>query len=169
MLPGHLGGVLFVQGLRAIEDGAVFEGLQQMEPAAVAESTLAARTMAAALVDEEHRPVFRSAAEAKLLDAERFELLKEAVFAGLGIVSPSLTFSDRQSWSARLKEGAKAPFNLSTAALMADTADYLVGSKVIAVRRPERYFGVPPCELTDGHLMAFWAGVAVVKEARNEE
>jgi len=111
---------------------------------------------------------FRAEREALLLPASDFDLLATAVIGALGTVSPTDWRADRGAWDLALRIGARHPKNIAQAVAMADSADIIMASKAHFEPRPDRYFGMPLSDLTDGHRMAFRAAWGVVKELRGQ-
>ena len=103
---------------------------------------------------------------AALSSAEATELAAE-VLAALAIVSPTYAHSDSAAWEAALHQGARAHENIHDAIWLGQCVDTSAGFSVVyTTPRPDRYFGLPIGELTDGHHMAFAAARRVVEELR---
>mgnify|MGYP001571680355 FL=1 len=115
--------------------------------------------VAMALCDEQGERVFDDCDAVGALDTEDARVLIDAVGAALGTISPLYSVSDSAAWHAALVEGAR---------LHPHAAIALGGSLSDAGRRvcprPDRYFGLPLGELTDGQWMAFRAAHAVYTE-----
>lgn len=75
------------------------------------------------------------------------------------IVCPSACWSRWDNWIARLKEGALSGLNQTAAVAMAESRDMVAhfNAKPSLLPRPERYFGRPACDLTEGQLWAYRA------------
>ena len=94
--------------------------------------------------------------------AELANVVAEALFE----VSPSYQRTDWPEWVEQLKIGAVDYRNLTVAIALADCVDEGYG----ATRpHPERYWGVRPCDLTDGQRMAAHAALVVVNRMREEQ
>jgi len=92
--------------------------------------------------------------------------LANAVFEALLEVSPSYQRAGWPSWVDQLKIGAADWRNLTTAIALADCVD----EGCSATRpHPERYWGVRPCDLTDGQRMVAHAALVVVNKMREEQ
>lgn len=108
---------------------------------------------------------FGTFGEVGQLYASEFAALEEAVLVALEVVAPSSCYSHRALWWARLKEGSKVPSNWPIALAMAHSQDLVSGFKPPLVPRPERYYGRPVCELTEGQMMAYEAACSAVHDA----
>lgn len=111
-------------------------------------------------------PAFDSAEQvsALLSEAEAIDLVRH-VGAALARCSPIHGRCDSDAWGARLRLGAKDPSNVYDAAMLGGCVDIAVGAGMRVVSmRPDRYFGLPFSELTDGQCMAAQAARAVVLE-----
>lgn len=156
---------LHVRGLRCVEEGAIYDAVADVEPDEVRTSRFMLEYVSFALYAGQER-VFDSAGAVGQLHALELTRLGSEVLRALSVISPSFARSERDPWMVKLCEGAKATFNIHEAALMADSADVVLGKEAYPLKRPDRYFGMPVSELTDGQLMAFHAGVKVIKELR---
>ncbi len=82
----------------------------------------------------------------------------------LDTVSPTYVLSDVAEWHRVLVAGARHPTNWWTVREMANCVDVSLGpGQAFAHERPDRYFGLPVRELTDGHLMAYRAARAATE------
>ena len=131
-------------------------------------TAVTAALVVAALHDPRGR-VFSEAAQVLMLPTPDFDALANAVFMALAIVSPTEGRVDMAAWSLALKLGAQHRQNINEAVAMAGSADIVIGSKVHLEPRPDRYYGMPQSDLTDGHRMAFRAAWEVVKELRGSQ
>lgn len=112
-----------------------------------------------ALVTPEGRP-FADAATYRRVDADELRRAWGAVSSALHIVSPIRATADVTEWKRVLHLGAQQ--NGSITDRIGDCLDVSVGfGGVVRVPRPDRYFGMPLCELTDGQLMAFGAAYRI--------
>lgn len=97
---------------------------------------------------------FGSADEVGVLDPLELRELADQVLDALATIGPTYARSDWQAWQEILTRGAKEPTNRSTAISLAGCADYGHGAVVF---RPEWFWGVPRCQLLDGHWMVYRA------------
>jgi hypothetical protein len=100
---------------------------------------------------------FRSAEEVGELPSAVLDPLAAAVHRALAICSPLYGRSTRAAWDAVLRAGAAQ--TAVTSALGGCVGE--AGSE-----RPDLYFGMPLCELTDGQWMAYRAARAHVDSLR---
>ena len=151
---------LSVQGLTALEDAEAV-AVDPAPPAEIGTSTIARRMIAASLLAD-GVPAFASAEDVGALTASEVAALTGAVFRALHVVSPLLRTADRDAWHDRLVMGAKHRANVSTAgAIFASTTTLVTPKQFLHLPAPDRYFGLPLADLTDGHLMAYHAARAV--------
>lgn len=158
--------LLRVQGLRGPEMAAAYhvDSPDRMRGA----STAAARVVACSLLDDDGL-AFGSAGDLGGLTLSELTQLGGAVHAALATISPTYGRSDIGAWSARLTEGAKDDGNYFTAITMANCTDVVMGMGGAAyMPRPDRYYGKPVIELTDGQLMAYRAAWDMVNELRGD-
>jgi hypothetical protein len=159
---------LSVQALRGSEVASVYDTIPPGLDDAARRSHVTLGLVAASLCTPDGM-AFNSAREVASLYGPEVMALGTAVLRALAIVSPSYLTSDAQAWDAKLREGAQDPTNIHQAVLMADSADVAVGwSGTVRTPRPDRYFGLPPCQLTDGQLMAYRAGYDAVEAIRGD-
>jgi hypothetical protein len=113
---------------------------------------------------------FRSASEiAGCLDDRTVLDLTMATMAALDVCSPSYTRSDWKAWELALVNGASDRSNITHAMHMTMCADVTIGfGGSCTIGRPDRYFGLPVAELTDGHLMAFEAARTAAEKLRSK-
>ena len=103
---------------------------------------------------------------------EIFRLHKEEVSAiysevslALSEISPLYASIDHVEWTRVLKEGALHRTNIATAWLMAECVDIVaLGDSPIKLSRPDRYYGIPLVEMTDGQRLAFSAAREAIDE-----
>lgn len=109
--------------------------------------------------------VFASGADVEQLDGAEFDRLRRAVFVALDACAPVLSLQTQRE----LRAGASA--NGSIAWLMFLSADTVIGAMgaVATIERPERYYGVPTCQITDGQLMCYSAAVEYLQELRSSQ
>lgn len=114
-------------------------------------------------------PAFASAEDVGALDMSEAMRLAVAVRAALDIISPSYSRHDVAAWDAALKTGAKDARNMAAAVALGGCVDYALGFSTGRVtERPDRYFGMPLAEMTDGQWMAYRAARAVVQEMQDK-
>ncbi len=115
---------------------------------------VAAELTALALHDGDAR-VFAGGAELLRLFTERDAVaLMRAAIDALDVISPSFRRIDEEAWERRLAEGAKTGGNAEQAIALALCMDDGVRA---GMPRPERYFGLPAGQLTDGQRLVFRA------------
>ncbi len=158
---------LTVRGLRGVEEGGILDRVSSVEVESVRESRMVSEYVAASLYACQER-VFMSADQVNMLSSDEAVELGAAVIEAMKAVSPTYPRSDVVKWSVRLREGAMTNFNIAEAELMASSQDYIIGKKAYPLPRPDRYFGMALSELTDGQLMAYRAGVKVIRDLRGE-
>lgn len=151
---------LAVQGLTALEDAEVVDVDPDLPPE-ILRSTIARRLIAAALLAD-GRPAFASAEDVGALTEPEVRALSNAVFRAAHVVSPVRRAVDTKAWHDRLVEGAKHRVNRSTAeAIFLSTQTIVWPRAVTHEPAPDRYFGMPLADLTDGQLMVYSAAVSV--------
>jgi hypothetical protein len=151
---------LAVQGLTALEDAEVVDVDSDL-PAEIRTSTIARRLIAATLLAD-GSPAFASAEDVGALTASEVQALSGAVFRGLHVVSPMLRSINRDAWHDVLVKGAEHRANLSTAgAIFTSTTTLVTPTRFVHLPAPDRYFGLPLADLTDGQLLAYNAARAV--------
>lgn len=93
--------------------------------------------------------------------------LAAAVWGGLHICSPIVGYCNSDDWLVVLRSGAQAGPNLYAASNAADSRDLVLGwSGRARMPRPDRYYGLPVCRLTDGQLLAYDAACSVIDTLR---
>lgn len=124
-----------------------------------------ARIVAAALLYD-GQPAFASVEEFGTLTLpEADEIIRDASHA-LDVIAPVIGRCDGVAWHIKLCIGAKHHTNAAACRALGTAYEVHSGLKhARVVERPERYFGVPLCELTDGHWLAFRAARAVIEES----
>lgn len=155
---------LSVRGLTALEDAAAGD-VDPTLPEEVRRSEVARRLIASWLLAG-GRPAFASAEEvAELTEPEVFGLWR-AARAASDIVSPQYRTAHRDAWHDALTAGAKHRTNIALTNTIGFSTDLVVGlGGAVCVSAPDRYFGVPYAELTDGQLMAYEAAKKVLDKA----
>ena len=110
---------------------------------------------------------FSSPEEIFRLHKEEVASLYQEVAEALISISPLYSSIDHVKWMAVLKKGAIHPTNISTALAMSECVDTLVGGGgTIRLNRPDRYYGIPVREMTDGQRLAFNAAREAIDEIR---
>jgi hypothetical protein len=103
-------------------------------------------------------PAFACVEDVEDLDGPEIDTLIAHALPALEAIGPSYARSDTEAWRKVLEEGAAHGANLHDAIVLANCVDHGFDANAY---RPERYWGVPPCELLDGHWMAFHAARVV--------
>lgn len=112
--------------------------------------------LAAACVYVGDAPAFGSASDVRRLSSGEVSELCAEVHRALSQCSPLYAVSDARAWHSALKDGATHARNYTMAARVASCVDVVGGfQKAYRHQRPDRWFGLPTCELTDGQLMAY--------------
>ena len=118
----------------------------------------------ALVLDEPSYPsAFASPDEVGSLDDHEIRELAGAVDWALSRIGPTYARSDTAAWKDVLRRGARN--NLAEAYSLGGCVDISMGpTSRYTIARPDRYFGVPLVELTDGHWMAYRAAREVWEE-----
>lgn len=103
-------------------------------------------------------PAFRSAEDVEDLDSPEIDALILHAMPALEAIGPTYAKSDVAAWRKVLEEGAEHGANLHDTLVLANCVDHGFDANT---PRPERYWGVAPCDLLDGHWLAFHAATAV--------
>ena len=149
---------LFVRALKSIEYAEVFE--QEHEVKQVMTSRVTAGLIATSVVTTRGRAFNSSTEVLGLSDGEVSQFGLE-VLRALHAISPTYHHSNVEAWRMALKEGAQHGSNITEALTMYRSCDR-VGMNGVAWERPDRYFGLPMCELTDGQLLVYSASVELI-------
>lgn len=158
---------LYAVALRGIEHAEALEaneGAEEAQGQADGEQltvTAIAADLVARAVHTRRGRAFSGAAEVLMLRGDEVAVLGLDVLNALHRISPTYQQSNVDAWRMALKEGAQHPSNFHEALTMYRSCDR-VGMNGVAYERPDRYFGMPMCEMTDGHLMAYSAAVELV-------
>lgn len=139
--------------MRAADVQAIRDDAERLDPFTRSGATTAG-IVAAALLSR-GAPVFRSGREVMGLPCETFAGLSGAVMAGLGTISPLYGWSNIDAWLTALERGSRHPSNAAARETMRISHDITLGSKAFFLPRPDRFYGLPLCALTDGQLLAF--------------
>lgn len=115
-------------------------------------------------------PAFASPDEVGALDSTDALSLARAVRAALDVISPSYARSDVEAWMRVLKQGARAAGNWADAIALGGCVDWAFGYGVgRLVERPDRYFGCPLADMTDGQWMAYRAAREAVQDMQRKK
>ena len=138
--------------------------------AALADQALAGLVVAS--LYEPGGPAFASADQAGRMPQREWARLMTASLTALYGVMPSRQFckdADWQEWTKALTKGAQHPSNLTETIRLAACHDISVGFAGVArKRRPDRYFGLPDADLTEGQQMAFDAAFNFIENLRQK-
>ena len=106
-----------------------------------------------ALCDARARPLL-TYDQTGLMNDTDLARLAIAVAQGLNVISPVMWRSNIDAWRKRLKEGASHFTNVADMIAMAESGEAMAD---LGTRqwRPDRYYGVPIADLTDGQVMAY--------------
>lgn len=158
---------LFVRGLRGIEEAAAVDLAEESHIDEARMSLGTSALIATSLCDSSGGLCFSSNRGPMLaLSEDEFRDLLIVVTEALRIVSPTYHRINFNSWSLKLRNGAKSPPNQKEAVKMSYCVDYGIKGMLY---RPDRYFGMPMKDITDGQMIAYESGVAAIKELRGEE
>lgn len=127
-------------------------------PASVT-SDAAMAGLATAALWEPSGPVFSSPQEASKMPQREWTRLMSATLTALYGIMPSRVFCQGHDWAAWgkvLEKGATHPSNFTEALRIRSCHDVAVGWAGRSFhRRPDRYFGLPVSEITEGQQLAF--------------
>lgn len=154
---------LSVRGLTAAEDAEVAD-VDPALPPEVRRSERLRRVIAASLLAD-GRLAFASAEDVGALTEYETTALANAVLQGVHVISPQYRIANTEAWTERLTAGAKHPANISAAlAIHMSTTGVFTPRGIVREAAPDRYFGLPFADLTDGHLLAYAAAKAVFEK-----
>jgi hypothetical protein len=155
---------LRVRALRSADELAISDA--SVGAPAIAGSCAASELVLRALLAP-GGPAFASVETVDAMGTDEVMRLASAVRAALNVISPTYVLADSALWMARLKEGARA--NWSEALSLGGCSDVAYGFGVgRATERPDRYFGIPLADMTDGQWMVYRAARAVFEEAQKK-
>ncbi len=98
----------------------------------------------------------------QLTEAE-FKHLRDQVRKALDVIAPMAGRCNEPAWIAALAQGAAHTFNRRQTGLMAASRDLVIGySSSVRMFRPDRYYGKPLAQLTDGQVMAYSAACDLI-------
>lgn len=162
---------LHVVALTPVELAEALDVDADGEPSDVVSDRALARMIVVALRDDAG-PVFVSEEQAARMPQRSWVDLMTAAVRGLAAVMPSRALCSAEDWAEWRKvldKGARATGNIGEAFRMRDCHDVAVGWGGVARHyRPDRYFGLPVADLTDGHLLAFDVAVAAAEEIQKK-
>lgn len=143
---------LFVRALTGKEDAAAFTSSWD-EPEEIQNGVAARNLVTVALCDAQARPMLDYDHTGQLDERELYQLAL-AVMGGLNIVSPVFWRCAIDAWRAKLRSGAQHFTNVADMMTMAESGEptYDLGTRQW---RPDRYYGAPLCDLTDGQILAY--------------
>ena len=126
------------------------------------DTSFAVRTIMAAVLFTKGKRAFASAHEiGTLLRAEECGALSQAVLAAVHAICPTFGRIDLRAWRKVLTDGAKKDAGRAST-LAACSTPIVIGKKVLWNGHPERYWGIAPCDLLDGHRLAFEAAMTAM-------
>ncbi|MGK3981310.1 hypothetical protein WMF38_57465 [Sorangium sp. So ce118] len=158
---------LRVRAISSLDEAAIADAAENAGPNAG--SRAAAELLVRALLTD-HGPAFASSADVgALMDFEAMSLARE-VRSVLDVISPTYARSDVGAWAATLKKGAYAGVNWAETLAIGGCVDYAFGFGVGRfTERPDRYFGMPLAEMTDGQWMAYRAALDIVEGLKKKK
>lgn len=106
-----------------------------------------------ALCDEQGVPLLSREHTGMLYETDLAHLAI-AVTKALNVCSPVMWRCNTDAWRKALSNGAQHTTNISDMMAMAESGEPL-GNEGGHRWRPDRYYGAPVCELTDGQVMAY--------------
>lgn len=154
---------LYARGVKGLEYAEAFEAGDDLEVEQLSISTITAALLSITVYTPQGR-AFASGDDVLRLSSSEMAQLGSEVLDALHFISPTYQRSNIEAWSVALREGAAHQSNFQEALAMYKSCDR-VGMDAVAYERPDRYFGLPMCELTDGHLMVFSAAVKFISDA----
>lgn len=158
---GAEGVQLYARALKSIEKSEAMDLEPDTEVERVGLSLITAELVSMSVWTLRGR-AFHTAEQVLQLDGPEISALANEVLDAHHYISPTFRYSDIVAWGTVLKVGAKHPSNLFEAMAMYKSCDR-VGMEGIVLARPDHYFGLPMCELTDGQMMAFSSAVDLIK------
>lgn len=166
--PGALHVALHVRALTPPELAEALDVDAGDTPDAVVSDTALSRVIVAGLW-EDRGPVFTSTEQADRMPHREWSRLMDAALRGLGAVMPTralCSVDDWKAWRATLLKGALHPSNLGEVFRMRDCVDIAIGWSGHSKRpRPDRYYGLPVADITEGQQLAFEIAAEAAEEA----
>lgn len=152
-LAGASRGAFFVSALSPQDEADAYDVADEADESrrqSVIESEFIARSL---YYDGERAFECAADMDSTLDEGEAAQVLP-VVAAALNTISPSYRTADTPLWKAALRKGCEDYRNFQRAATMAKCVD---GDLLSGAPRPDRYFGVPMHEVTDGQWLAWHA------------
>jgi hypothetical protein len=158
---------LRVRALSGLDEAAIADAAEGAGPSGG--SRAAAELVSRALFTSDG-PAFASADDVGvLMDFEAIALARD-VRAVLDVISPTYVRCDVGAWAAALKKGAYAAANWAETLALGGCVDCAFGMGFgRMIERPDRYFGIPMAEMTDGQWMVYRAALEVVEGLRKKK
>lgn len=157
---------LRVRALSSLDEAAILDAAEGED--GLGGSRAASELLARALLTSEGS-AFASASDVDALEPSEVVSLSRAVRAALDVISPTYARHDHVAWARALKKGATAPGNWAATLALGGCMDHAFGfGSGRCVERPDRYFGVPLADLTDGQWMVYRAAVEAFEESRKK-
>lgn len=147
---------LFVVGLRGVEEQEAVDAAEGIVPPVARVDRIIAEILVRCLWTPDG-PAFSSADDLGLLGQTEGEKLHREVSRAFLMVSPTYprqSADDAARWSDVLEQGARDPSNLHEMVTLGGAIEY--GYRRLTPR-PDLYWGIPLCQLTDGQLMVYRA------------
>jgi len=154
---------LYARALKSLEQAEAFEAGDDIELEQLTVSAITAELISLTVYTPRGR-AFGSSDDVMRLSGNEIGQLGSEVLNVLHAISPTYSRSDTGAWEMALKKGAQDLSNIHEAMSMYRSCDR-VGMDGTVYERPDRYFGLPICELTDGQLMVFSAATKYVADA----
>lgn len=121
---------------------------------------------------EQGGPAFASPEQAGQMPQREWTRLMTAALSALYGVMPSRSFCSEpqwREWELTLEKGAKHSSNLTETMRIHACHDVAVGfAGVSRHRRPDRYFGLPVADLTEGQQLAFDVAFTFIESLRQK-
>lgn len=158
---------LRVRAVSGLDEAAIADAAEGAGPTWA--SRVSAELISRALFTDDG-PAFATAADVgALMDFEATALARD-VRAVLDVISPTYARCDVGAWAAALKQGAHATANWAETLALGGCVDISYGFGTgRLIERPDRYFGVPLADMTDGQWMVYRAAVDIVEGLRGKK
>jgi len=145
-----------VRGLTALEDAMAgdvpAEGPDELWHSEVVRRLLAFWVLA------DGAPAFQDADAVGALEELEIAALWRATRPATAIISPQYRTANTDAWQDALDAGARHPSNRALAGLIHYSSELAIGfGATTRVSAPDRYFGLPYADLTDGQIIAYQA------------
>lgn len=157
-------GALFVSALTPSEENDAWESAASVVKPLRAE-TYHAELVARSLLLPDGSRAFRNRDELLSFDESDYYSIVGPCLEALRICAPAYRRSDSEAWIHYLARGALEYPNIHRACALAWCADW---SSRATVPRPDRFFGVPMADVTDGQWMAWRAAKRVVIDSKQD-